>query len=114
MDAIDTQDLIDFLTNKERSERLEKYFKEVERRKGKIFLSNYTLLELAYILEYNFGVSRRLVAKSLRTLIEDRLFKVEDKREIEKAIELYAEGMDLLTALKEVQLEKFNAKRVRL
>ncbi|MFN3265006.1 MAG: hypothetical protein ACK42C_08930, partial [Aquificaceae bacterium] len=74
MDAIDTQDLIDFLTKGERSERLENYFREVERKKGKVFLSNYTLLELAYLLEFNFGISKDLIARSLRTMIEDRLF----------------------------------------
>ncbi len=114
MDAIDTQELIDFLTKGEVSERLESYFKEVERKKGKIFLSNYTLIELAYLLEYNFGVSRDLVAKSLRTIIEDRLFKVEGKRELEEALKLYAEGMDLLSALKEVQLTKADAKRISI
>ncbi len=114
MDAIDTRELIDFLTKGEASERLERYFKEVERKKGKIFLSNYTILELAYLLEYNFGVSRGLVAKSLRTIIEDRLFKVEGKRELEEALRLYVEGMDLLNALKEVQLKRANAKRISL
>ncbi len=114
MDAIDTQELIDFLTKGEASEALERYFKEVERKKGKIFLSNYTILELAYLPEYNFGVSRELVAKSLRTIIEDRLFKVEGKRELEEALRLYVEGMDLLNALKEVQLKRANAKRINL
>ncbi|MEJ5338519.1 MAG: hypothetical protein WHS43_02565 [Aquificaceae bacterium] len=114
MDAIDTQDLIDFLTKGERSERLENYFREVERKKGKVFLSNYTLLELAYLLEFNFGISKDLIARSLRTMIEDRLFRVEGKRDLEEALKLYSEGMDLLEALKEVQLKRFNAERIRL
>lgn len=37
MDAIDTQDLIDFLGKGKRAEKLEKYLREVERRKGKVF-----------------------------------------------------------------------------
>lgn len=114
MDAIDTQDLIDFLIKGDKSEKLESYFRDVERKKGKIFLSNYTLLELAYILEFNYGISKDLIAKSLRTIIEDRLFKVEGKKEFEEALKLYAEGMDLINALKEVQLKKFNAKRLKL
>ncbi len=34
MDAIDTQELIDFLTKGEASEALERYFKEVVKKKG--------------------------------------------------------------------------------
>ncbi|MDW8031946.1 MAG: hypothetical protein RMH93_00180 [Aquificaceae bacterium] len=114
MDAIDTQELIEFLTRGEKAERLERYFREVERKKGKVFLSNYTLLELAYLLEYAFGIDRKLVAKSLRTLLEDRLFKVEEKTEFEKALTLYAQGMDMLSALKEVQFERLGVKRLEV
>ncbi|MFN3946662.1 MAG: hypothetical protein ACK4LA_01075 [Aquificaceae bacterium] len=114
MDAIDTQDLIDFLTRGEKAEKLENYFKRVEKRKGKIFISTYTLLELAYLLEYNFGVDRERIAKSLRTILEDRLFKISDKQDFEKALELYAGGMDLLQALKEAHFEKFKVRRLTL
>ncbi len=114
MDAIDTQDLIDFLTKGERSEKLERYFREVEKKKGKVFLSNYTLLELAYILEHNFGVEKEAILRSLRTIMEDRLFRVESKRDLEEALKLYAEGMDMLQALKEAQIRRIKAKRLRL
>ncbi|MCS7171687.1 MAG: hypothetical protein N3D14_00335 [Aquificaceae bacterium] len=114
MDAIDTKELIDFLTRGEKAERLEKYFREVERKKGKVFLSNYTLLELAYLLEYGLGIDRERVTKSLRTILEDRLFKVEAKTELEKALTLYMQGMDLLEALKEVQRERAGARRISL
>ncbi len=114
MDAIDTHDLIDFLTKGEKAEKLERYFREVERRKGKVFLSVYTLLELAYLLEYSFGVERERIVKSLKTLLEDKLFKVEGKSDFEKALDLYLQGMDLLQALKQVQYEKFGVKRLEL
>lgn len=114
MDAIDTQDLIDFLGKGKRAEKLEKYLREVERRKGKVFLSIYTLLELAYLLEYSFGIDRERIVKSLRTLLEDRLFKVEGKSDFERALDFYSQGMDLLNALKHVQYEKFKVKRLEL
>ncbi|MCS6957346.1 MAG: hypothetical protein RMK75_02665 [Aquificaceae bacterium] len=114
MDAIDTQDIIDFLTKGEKAERLEEHLRKVERKKGKVFVSSYTLIELAYLLEYNYGVDREKVAKSLRTILEDRVFKVEGKPELEKAVNLYAQGMDLFEALKEVQYEKVGVKRLRL
>jgi predicted nucleic-acid-binding protein len=114
MDAIDTQELLDFLTQGERAERLEEYFRQVEKRKGKVFISNYTLLELAYLLEYGLGVSRDLVLKSIRTILEERLFKVERKEELEEALRLYAQGMELMQALKEVQYEKNKVRRVSL
>ncbi|MCS7278227.1 MAG: hypothetical protein RMI50_05710 [Aquificaceae bacterium] len=114
MDAIDTQDIIDFLTKGEKAERLEEHLRKVERKKGKVFVSSYTLIELAYLLEYNYGVDREKVAKSLRTILEDRVFKVEGKPELEKAVNLYAQGMDLFEALKEVQYEKVGVKRLKL
>lgn len=58
MDAIDTQELLDFLTKEERAEKLENYFRKVEKRKGKVFISQYTLLELAYLLEYSYGIDK--------------------------------------------------------
>ncbi|MCS7308122.1 MAG: hypothetical protein NZ526_06205 [Aquificaceae bacterium] len=114
MDAIDTGELLDFLAKGEKAEKLERYFREVEKKKGKVFLSNYTVIELAYLLEYNFGISRETVAKSLKTLIEDRLFKVEGKAELEKALSLYQQNVDLLQALKQVQLERSKAKWIKL
>ncbi|MCX8076306.1 MAG: hypothetical protein N3C57_04660 [Aquificaceae bacterium] len=114
MDAIDTGELLDFLAKGEKAEKLERYFREVEKKKGKVFLSNYTVIELAYLLEYNFGISREIVAKSLKTLIEDRLFKVEGKAELEKALSLYQQNVDLLQALKQVQLERSKAKWIKL
>lgn len=113
MDAIDTQDLLDFLTKGESSEKLENYFRKVEKKKGKIFISTYTLLELAYILEYNYGIDRERIAKSLKTILEDRLFKVNNKQDLEKALNLYTQGVDLLQALKEVEFEKFKVGRFK-
>ncbi len=114
MDAIDTQELLDFLTKGERAEKLENYFRKVEKRKGKVFISPYTLLELAYFLEYSYGIDKISVAKSLNTILEDRLFKVEGKQDFEKALKLYIQGMDLLQALKEVQFERFKVGRIKI
>lgn len=68
-------------------------------------MSNYTLLELAYLLEFVYGLSRERVAKVLKTLLEDPLFKVEE--EVWKdALKLYLEGAELLSALREVQYRR--------
>ncbi|RMH00835.1 MAG: hypothetical protein D6699_07255 [Aquificota bacterium] len=114
MDAIDTQELIEFLTKGSKSDAVEKLFKEVERKKSKLFVSNYTILELAYLLEHAYGVEKQLVIKSLRTILEDPIFKVEARKELEEALRLYAQGLSFLDALKEVQYGKNRARRVRL
>ncbi|MFN7064530.1 MAG: hypothetical protein ACK4OF_00040 [Aquificaceae bacterium] len=114
MDAIDTQDLIDFLTKGPKAERLENHLRRVEKRKGKVFISTYTLLELAYLLEYNLGIDRERIVKSLRTILEDRLFKVDNRKDFEKALDSYGQGMDLLQALKEVQFERFKVRRLQI
>lgn len=114
MDAIDTQELIEFLTKGKKSDLVERLFKEVEKKKSKLFVSDYTLIELAYLLEHAYGAQREFVAKSLRTIIEDPIFKVESKKEFEEALKLYSEGMPLLEALKEVQYRKNKARRLSL
>ncbi|RMH80422.1 MAG: hypothetical protein D6674_04135 [Acidobacteria bacterium] len=114
MDAIETADLLDFLTRGEKVERVESYFRAVEKKKGKVFLSNYTLLELVYLLEHVYGISREDIVKSIRIIIEDRLFKVENASEVEEALGFYEGGMDFLQSLKEAQYRRRGLRRIEL
>ena len=71
-----------------------------------VYMSNYTLLELAYLLEFVYGLSRKRVAKVLKTLLEDPLFKVEEEEVWKEALKLYLEGAELLSALRKVQYRR--------
>ncbi|ADC89733.1 hypothetical protein Thal_1101 [Thermocrinis albus DSM 14484] len=106
MKAIDTQGLLSLLQGKEDAQYVERELRNAEKRKTKIFISTYTLLELAYVLEKVLGVSKKEVEEILRTLLEDPVFKVEHETELEEALRFYKDGMDLLEALKEAQYKK--------
>jgi predicted nucleic-acid-binding protein len=46
------------------------------------------------------------VAKVLKTLLEDPLFKVEEEEVWKDALKLYLEGAELLSALRKVQYRR--------
>jgi hypothetical protein len=103
--AIEVSSILKLLEGKEDGHRIEQELRRIEKRKEKVYVSNYTLLELAYLLEFVYGLSRERVAKVLKTLLEDPLFKVEE--EVWKdALKLYLEGAELLSALREVQYRR--------
>ncbi len=105
MKAIEVSSILKLLEGKEDGHRIEQELRRIEKRKEKVYVSNYTLLELAYLLEFVYGLSRERVAKVLKTLLEDPLFKVEE--EVWKdALKLYLEGAELLSALREVQYRR--------
>ncbi len=107
MKAISTKTLIDFFTNHRESRRISELFKEIEKNKEKIFVSKYTLIEIVYILEKSFELHKEKVYYIAKTILEDRLFKVEDSKVLEKAISIYkSENKDLLEALKEIEYQK--------
>ncbi|WP_448587697.1 hypothetical protein [Thermocrinis sp.] len=103
MRAISTFSIIKLLEGKEEGQKIEEELRKAEKRKEKVYVSNYTLLELAYLLEFNYGLERKRVGKVLRTILEDPLFRVEEEEVWTDALELYLEGEDLLNALKKVQ-----------
>ena len=105
MKAIEVSSILKLLEGKEDGQKIEQELRRIEKRKEKVYVSNYTLLELAYLLEFVYGLSRERVAKVLKTLLEDPLFKVEE--EVWKdALKLYLEGTELLSALREVQYRR--------
>jgi len=101
--AVGTRSILKLLEGKEEAHKIEQELKKLEKKKQKVYVSNYTLLELAYILEFNYGLERERIGKILRTILEDPLFKVEEEEVWKEALELYMKGEDLLMALKKAQ-----------
>jgi predicted nucleic-acid-binding protein len=104
--AIEISSILKLLEGKEEGHKIEQELRRIEKRKEKVYVSNYTLLELAYLLEFVYGLSRERVAKVLKTLLEDPLFKVEEEEVWKDALKLYLEGTELLSALREVQYRR--------
>ena len=108
MKAIGTLSIIKLLEGGQEGQRIEKELRKTEKKKEKVYLSNYTLLELAYLLEFNYSLEREKVGKILKTFLKDPLFKLEEEDVWEEAIDLYLKGKSLLDALREVQYKKNN------
>ncbi len=106
MKAIEVFSILKLLEGKEEGQKIEQELRKTEKKKEKVYVSNYTLLELAYLLEFVYGLSRERVAKVLRALLEDPLFKVDEDQIWKDALRLYSEGKELLSALREVQYRR--------
>jgi predicted nucleic-acid-binding protein len=104
--AIEVSSILKLLEGKEDGQKIEQELRRIEKRKEKVYVSNYTILEVAYLLEFVYGLSRERVAKVLKTILDDPLFKVEEGEVWKKALKLYLEGAELLSALKEVQYRR--------
>jgi predicted nucleic-acid-binding protein len=104
--AIEVSSILKLLEGKEDAQKIEQELRRIEKRKEKVYVSNYTLLELAYLLEFVYGLSRERVVKVLKTLLEDPLFKVEEEEVWKEALKLYLEGAELLSALRKVQYRR--------
>jgi predicted nucleic-acid-binding protein len=100
--AIEVSSTLKLLEGKEDGHKIEQELRRIEKRKEKVYVSNYTLLELAYLL----GLSRERVAKVLKALLEDPLFKVEEEEVWKDALKLYLECTKLLSVLREVQYRR--------
>lgn len=105
MKAIEVSSILKLLGGKEDGHKIEQELRKIEKRKEKVYVSNYTLLELAYLLGFVYGLSRERVAKVLKTLLENLLFKVEEQV-WKEALRLYFEGAELLSAFREVQYRR--------
>lgn len=107
MKAISTKTLLTFLTNEEESKRLSEVFRSIEKSKEKIYVSKYTVIELLYLLEKSLGLDRDKIYYIIKTILEDRLFKVGDQKILEEALDLYKnENKDFLEALKTLEYRR--------
>ncbi len=88
MVSIDTDVLINFLTGKD-VQKIEKIFRDIESKKMKIFLPLEVILELVVLLENNYKWERDNIYSVIFTLVNDPLFKTEEKEEIINALNIY-------------------------
>ena len=83
MKAIEVSSILKLLEGKEDGQKIEQELRRIEN-----------------------GLSRERVAKVLKTLLEDPLFKVEEEEVWKEALKLYLEGAELLSALRKVQYRR--------
>ncbi len=104
----DTQIFINFLAGSEEEiNRIESLFREFERRKRKLYITQEVVVELVYYLLDTVDWNRSLIKEVVGTIVNDSLFKVENKEVVSEALEIFERGeLDFLDALKLAKMKK--------
>lgn len=91
MKLIDTGILLELLSGSEEDiDRIDDLFREVEKSKEKLFLTEEVVIELVYSLEQVQGWEREVVVDAVSTVLLDKLFLVEDMDILQNALKTYA------------------------
>ncbi len=108
MKLIDTSVLIEFFTGGEETvDRIDAFFRELERQKEKLLLTEETVIEIVYYLEKILGWEKEVVADVLSTVMADSLFKVESRDVLMKAVRIYSSSkLDFIDCLKIARASK--------
>ena len=104
----DTRIFIDFLSGSEEEvNRIEELLREFERKKRKLYISQEVVVELVYYLLDTVDWDRSLIREVVGTIVNDSLFKVENKEIVSEALEIFeSKGLDFLDALKLAKMKK--------
>ncbi len=91
MKLLDTSVLIEFFSgDEERIEKIDDLFRELEKQKEKLLITEEVVIELAYYLELVYGWEREVVVEVLETILTDSLFSVEDRDILYEALKVYS------------------------
>jgi len=114
MKLLDTTALLEFFSGDEETvERIDGLFRELEKRKEKLLVTEEVILELVYFLEKVYGWEREVVADILQTVMSDSLFKVEARDSIAEALRIYMNTkLDFLDSLKIAKAKRRKAEGV--
>lgn len=105
MKLLDTMVLLEFFSGSEEEiERIDSLFRELEKQKEKILITEEVIVELVYYLEHVQGWEREVVSDVVTTVINDSLFKVESVDILRDAVRTYRSSkvpfLDCLKAAK--------------
>ncbi|NPA40849.1 MAG: PIN domain-containing protein [Aquificae bacterium] len=114
MKLLDTGVLLEFFSGEEEEvDRIDKLFRELEKQKEKLLITEEVILELVYYLQEVYGWERKVVADVVNTVLLDSLFSVENREVIQQAVKLYrSTKLSFLDALKASKAKKRKVKEV--
>ncbi len=114
MKLLDTGVLLEFFSGEEEEvDRIDKLFRELEKQKEKLLITEEVILELVYYLQEVYGWEREVVADVVNTVLLDSLFSVENREVIQQAVKLYrSTKLSFLDALKASKAKKRKVKEV--
>jgi len=114
MKLLDTGVLLEFFSGSEEEvDRIDDLFREMEKQKEKLLVTEEVILELVYYLEQVYGWEREVVADVVNTVLLDSLFSVENREVIQSALKTYSSTkLTFLDSLKAAKSKKRKVKEV--
>ncbi len=90
MKLLDTTVLLEFFSGSEEEiDRIDLLFRDLEKQKEKLLVTEEVIVELVYFLEQVQGWEREVVSDVVITVITDSLFKVESAEVVREAVRIY-------------------------
>ncbi len=114
MKLLDTSVLLEFFSGSEEDvDRIDALFREMEKQKEKLLITEEVIVELVYYLEQVYGWEREVIADVVGTVLLDSLFSVENREAIQDAIKVYSSSkISFMDALKSAKAKKRKVKDV--
>ncbi len=114
MKLLDTGVLLEFFSGSEEEiEKIDELFREMEKQKEKLLITEEVIVELVYFLEQVQGWEREVVADVVGTVLLDSLFSVEDRDLIQSAVKTYTKTkLSFLDCLKMAKAKKRKVEEV--
>jgi predicted nucleic-acid-binding protein len=114
MKLLDTGVLLEFFSGSEEEvDRIDSLFRELEKQKEKLLITEEVILELVYYLEHVYGWEREVVSDVVNTVLLDSLFSVENREVVQNAVKTYSKTkLSFLDALKAEKAKRRKVKEV--
>ncbi len=114
MKLLDTSVLLEFFSGDEETiDRIDAFFRNLEKQKEKLLITEEIVLELVYYLEKVYGWEREVIADILSTLLSDSLFKVESRNAVGDAVKTFQKSrLDFVDCLKIAKAKRKGAEEI--
>ena len=114
MKLLDTSVLLEFFSGDEDTiDRIDAFFRNLEKQKEKLLITEEVVLELVYYLEKVYGWEREVIADILSTLLSDSLFKIESRNAVGDAVKTFQKSkLDFIDCLKIAKAKRKGAEDI--
>jgi len=114
MKLLDTGILLEFFSGREEVvDSIDRLFREMEKQKEKLLVTEEVVTEIVYYLEELYGWEREVVGDVVNTILMDSLFSVENRDVIQSAVRTYLRTkLSFLDCLKGAKARKRKIREV--
>jgi len=114
MKLLDAGVLLEFFSGSEEEiDKIDALFRELEKQKEKLLITEEVILELVYYLEQVYGWEREVIADVIKTILLDSLFSIENRDAVQNAVKVYLKTkLSFIDCLKTDKAKKRKVKEV--